>query len=236
MTEADMLELRVIRALLFVCISLAYMAPVVAAMRVLRRDPVTLLTNVVDSARGDSALAKVLGSLTTMARDEWFATEEDVQRHLLRPEVRRGLLDAPPTKLNFWLAAALILNPAAADELFASVKKLLIADGVTSEMAGDLVRLSRATDVLSLALRGEALPEREVEIGAETAALLAAAGWLGGNASRRVQLRMAPERLAAVQAWLAERQPLSVFDITQVLGEFTALYLRPLKPKKQAAA
>ena len=236
MSEQDMLELRAIRAVLYGCITLGYLGPLVSAMRVLKRDLVGLLTQVVDRAQAGGALAKILDSLKAMARDEWFATEDEAHRHLSQDSVRRHLIETPPTKLNLWFIAALVLQPTAADEFFSSVEASLIADGLAPEMAADLVRLSRATDVLGPATRGEAVTEREVAIGIETASVLTAAGWLSAGSSRPVRLKMPPERLAAFQAWINERKPLSIFDATLAFGEFSALNLRPVRPKEQVAA
>jgi hypothetical protein len=228
MTEEEMLELRSIRAMLYACVTLSKMDPVVAAMRVLKRDLVGTLAKIVVLTR-DGALADVLASLKTMARDEWFATAEDAHRHLSAPGVLDGFSNTPPTKLNYWLAANLILQQSAGDELFISLEELLVADGLAPVVAADLVGLSRASDVLGSVLRGDAVAEREVKIADETAALLKEACWLNGDACIPVRLKMDPVRLAAVKSWVDERYPLSIFDVTQALSEFPRLYLRPVR-------
>ena len=236
MSEESMLELRLLRAVLFTVITLGYMRPIVAAsFRNDRLDLVSLSEWIVATAT--SSLGDIFDTFRFVAEEEWYETKEAAIKAYSDASTQKRILENPPMKLNMWLPAALVNNSEAEDEFFQIVDAYLIKNEFQRNVVNDLIKLTRATHVIGPLVGDQDLLEKSVTVSPETLEMLEEAKWLSPGHGVNVALALDADKrevFKALKTFLYERRAArkanrnSVLELALSIGRLPNVQLLPV--------
>lgn len=227
MSEDEMIDLRVIRSILYGSAHLGYLTPVIAATRAADIDFVGIIARLVRDRDVAPNVSALIDQLKVMAREEFFDTEAAARVYFADPVNAKNLLENPPVKFNFLFVSTLVHNQEAGREFGEFIERMLVEAGFPAPTASELIAFCKASLTLDAAIYGAARPTHVVPVSDETRGLLVDGGWLPEGSTGDIVLEIDPHRLVSIQHWLDERQPLTFSDVTQFWEVFSFSSMRP---------
>ena len=227
MSEAEMIELRVLRAMFFGSVTLGEHWPLIALLTNKEVRLTEVLRRLVDRRDANPGLARALDWLRDQALNEFFETPEDIARHLSKMENRDALFGEEAfMKLNFGLTAWFLLHPedhAAYHDELGNVLKDMMGAIVPPHVIQEVLNLCRERNYLARRLRGETGTRLKVAASPETRAILEASNYLDGGSTLGETLSLSIDEVTAGQidrAVTANAGKLSPFTVSQIMQMF----------------
>ena len=167
MTEEEMLELRVLRAIFYGCVTLGELLPVVAYLKSRGLSVTELCQRILTEGRQDPAFAEHLEWLRARSEEEWFETPEDLDRFFSDEQNREAVMsDGAFVKLNIGFLARVYLDSAGYESYYGVVTRALRQMIPRSDRAlvQELIQLCRIRNYLIQCL--QAMPHRSASLAA----------------------------------------------------------------------
>ena len=165
MTEKEMLELRVLRAIFYGSVTLGEHLPVAAYLKSRSLRVTELCQRILLEGQQDPEFKALLGWLRARSEAEWFETPEDLDRFFGDEQNRKAVMsDGAFVKLNIGFLAKIYLDPTGYEAYYRVVTRALLqmipaADGV---IARELLQLSRVRSYLKQCL--QEIPSRSASL------------------------------------------------------------------------
>lgn len=227
MTEDEMIDLRVVRSILYGSATLGHLVPVMAAVRATDIDFVSIIAHLVRDDDVAPSLSAVISQLKTIAQEEFFDTEAAALEYFTDPSNATRILENPPVKINLWFVSMLVLNREAGREFDDYIERMLVEAGIAAITASELMELSRQSRTLEVEIYDGAHPTNVVRVSDETRCLLAEGEWIAKDNAGDIVLEIDSHQLASVQRWLNDRKPLGLPDVTSFWETHSSALMRP---------
>lgn len=112
-TEDDMVYFRLVHWIIWFGWNHGFLAPILKYLRFQNINPLDLIIQLVDKDKEQFELTgNLFNRFSANAREEWFATYEDLRKHYLEKQNFDGLMKNGFSKMSFQYTAELILNRA----------------------------------------------------------------------------------------------------------------------------
>ena len=181
MTEAEMIRLRVLRALFFSASSLGDLRPLVPYMISKGVQLTDLLRNVILQAPGHPVLCETFEWFGNQISAEWFKTAEEADVFLKDPKNRADFFSNKMyVKLNFAFNAYLVLHPKQYEAYYQQIEKEVVRllPNEPQSLIREIVKLCQEQNFLYRCLNGDELSSISVKLSRDTLKALKECGYL----------------------------------------------------------
>lgn len=181
MSEAEMLQLRVLRTLFFAGVTLGEFRPVVEWMVANGISVVEWFRRMAEPDERFPNFSSALAWCKETAAGEWFDSREEAERHFQNTDNIALLFgDATFTKLNYGMLGRLISRPDEYAEFYAKAREELgsLAPGESGAFLDDLLHLCQQRNAVWASIWGDGgRRERAIDLSPETQAKLREIGY-----------------------------------------------------------
>lgn len=222
MSEEEMLDLRIIRALLYGALTVGELSPLNAVLLDNDINILEIFSKVVERRTPGTQFDAILKEFDEIARSEWIDSKEKAEAFYNAPENAQQLLKDPPVKLNFWLIGKLILDPVAYREFQAELTAVL-ADHFDDGVVSDLLAVCAERNYMTRYIAGDDATRISVPISDETEALLSGTEYMDGWARHddgALHFTVLPKTAALIREGVSEGQHQTMIGMSRFLQQF----------------
>ena len=163
-TEDEMIELRVLRAIFFGAVTIGEFGPLMRYLKNSAVNIIDMLRKIIETKDRNPAVAGSVDWLFKKARNEWFSTKGEALNFFQDHDNKRELLQNPTIKLNYDFLSYLMMRPARYDAFYEFIHKILsehfpLVDNV---VASEILKLCRERNYILRCMRG--YPETSASI------------------------------------------------------------------------
>ncbi len=189
MTEAQMLQLRLVRALFYASVSLGEHRPLVRFLKSRDLAVTEMCARILERGRTDPVFARALDWLQQRSLEEWFETPADAARFVSDESSQQALIsDTAYVKLNTGFLSKLYLEPELYDGYYRVVEQVLLEMCPADDpvVVRELVSLCRQRNYLVRCLRGDSSETAvRLRLDRRTVEALIAAGYVSATDAAR---------------------------------------------------
>jgi len=233
MSEADMLDLRSTRAVLYGSLTVGQFLPLLQVMAARGMDVFRTLRAMLEPGGDEPELDALFETLRQAARAEWFDSIAAAEAYFADPRRVTAWLDNPPVKLNYWFVAQLMGSPT----LYAAFERRLrrvitAAGGLDDGLVEDLLTLCRQRNYLARLLAGEDRDTDRVVIGADALDALREIGYVAAvRPGDGLVLDMDANDAAAIRHLVGSQRCVRDAELSQMLQNLNErIFMRPRQP------
>lgn len=163
-TEEEMLELRVLRAIFYGAITIGEFGPLMNYLKKIGINVINVIKKVIEMRNSHPVACESIDWLFDKARNEWFESPQDAYDFFSDAKNRQLLLENPTIKLNYDFLSYLMLSKQRYDAFYDLVQNVIVShyDFVDSLIVSELLKVCKARNYVMNCMNG--LPDSRVSI------------------------------------------------------------------------
>ena len=204
-TENEMLDLRILRAMFYSCVTLAEFLPLVKLLEESSLKTTEILDKMLRSLEDSTDFSEIVFWLKDKACSEWFDSRDNAKTYYANQENREKLLENPTIKLNYDFLSHLMLSEKRYDTFCSHMVRVLSRElpEKSIQLINDFVSICKNRNYVLRCLRGNYDTVANLRVTGAVLEKLLDMGFVHGNgtgaASEEVKLVMDEERALLIQ-------------------------------------